>query len=439
MWVSIRTRPGPGRAARESPRRPGSDALRPTRGRRNAVEASAELNAIDAQATREVGATGERPTPILAEPVRGISSPGLRRVLRVGATLLAAVVALVLLIGCVNVGNLLLARGTLRRREFAVRRALGATKARLLRQLLTESLLLGIGGGICGVILALWTNELVERSLPSLPSIFPVQLELTLDWRVIGFATIISFATTVACGLLPAWRTSQLVQVVNFKGDGRHCPASAPARPGRSSGHVPGASDAFGQRYRSIAAAAGHGSWLHNERSTLRPHLHSESPVHSRNRSRILRAGHRTIEDCAWRCNAAQTSSLPLMPGGSDCVSTAAVPRFSTATGAVDPGYFKTMGIAVISGREFTSEDLPKGSLAVLVNESLARRAWPGGQGLGERLTVGCDTARAAVVVGIVRDTAVRNLGERPQPQLYRPFARRYLRWSHDHSARHHR
>jgi putative ABC transport system permease protein len=114
------------------------------------------------------------------------------------------------------------------------------------------------------------------------------------------------------------------------------------------------------------------------------------------------------------------------MPVGSDCVSPPAGPRFSIATSAVDPSYFNTMGIAVISGREFTSEDLPKGSAAVIVNETLARRAWPGSQGLGERLTVGCDTARAAVVVGIVRDAAIRNLGERPQPQLYRPFARQY-------------
>ena len=124
-----------------------------------AAQASAELNAIDAQLMAEHGRPPEIQSPIVAEPVRGIPDSGMRRRVGLLTTLLAAVVGLVLLIACVNVGNLLLVRGALRQREFAVRRALGASRFRLLRQLLTESLVLGAGGGICGVILAVWTNR----------------------------------------------------------------------------------------------------------------------------------------------------------------------------------------------------------------------------------------------------------------------------------------
>src|SRR5918996_4775348 len=116
--------------------------------------------------------------------------------------------AVVLMIACVNVGHLLLARGALRQREFAVRRALGASRARLLQQLLTEALVLAVGGALCGVVLAVWTGRLLERSLPSAAGIFALQLDLSLDWRAFLFAAGICGLTTVLCGLLPAWRTS---------------------------------------------------------------------------------------------------------------------------------------------------------------------------------------------------------------------------------------
>src|SRR4029079_17350613 len=123
-----------------------------------------------------------------------------------------------LLIACVNVGNLLLVRGSLRRRELAVRQALGATKSRLIRQLLSESLVLAIGGGASGLVLAFWTTRILERVMPSVQSTFPIELDLSLDGRVIAFAAILSLATTLACGLVPAWRGSQTSGVAGFKG-----------------------------------------------------------------------------------------------------------------------------------------------------------------------------------------------------------------------------
>jgi len=154
----------------------------------------------------------------VAEPVRGISNPGGRRLVSLSASLLMIVVGVVLLIACVNVGNLLLVRGSTRRRELAVREALGATKSRLMRQL-TESLVLAIGGGASGLLLAIWTTRLLARVMPSARTTFPIALDLSVDGRVIGFAAMLSLATTLVCGLVPASRGSQTSGVAGFKGE----------------------------------------------------------------------------------------------------------------------------------------------------------------------------------------------------------------------------
>jgi putative ABC transport system permease protein len=427
IWVPFRTRPA--FAARFEGRR--SSGMMMLFGRLSAgataTQASAELNAIDAQLAAEHGATPEIRSPIVVTQVRGLPNPGIRRIAQTGTTLLAVVVAVVLLIACVNVGNLLLARGALRQREFAMRRALGATRLRLLRQLLTESLVLAIGGGICGVILALWTNDLLERSLPSLPAIFPRQLDLSLDWRAIAFATVISLATTVLCGFLPAWRASQTSSLVTFKGEIR---GETPRR--RPLGLV-------AQVVMSLALLFVAGSVLEAllrlqatdpgfaVAGRLYAYTFIPTPPFTPDTGREFYS--RAIERLRTLPGvrrAALTDWLPLMPAGSDCASLASGPRIPITTSAVDIGYFDTMRIDVVAGRDFAADDLSRGASTVLVTESLVRRLWPVGQAVGERVIIGCDAAQAAVVVGIVRDSAIRAVGEPAQPHLYRPFARQY-------------
>src|SRR5204863_8461482 len=119
------------------------------------------------QLAAEHGASPEPVRPIVAEPARGILNPGGRRLVALSASLLMIVVSVVLLIACVNVGNLLLVRGSLRQRELAVRQALGATRSRLMCQLLAESLVLAISGGASGLLLAVWTTNILERVMPS--------------------------------------------------------------------------------------------------------------------------------------------------------------------------------------------------------------------------------------------------------------------------------
>jgi predicted permease len=426
IWVPIRTRPNiaPLLDDREKATR-----MLMLFGRLSAgatlAQASAELNAIDTQLLAEPGAP--RPSPIVAEQIRGLPNPGIRRIAQIATTLLTAVVALVLLIACLNVGNLLLARGALRQREFAVRRALGATRRRLLRQLLTESLVLGIGGGLCGVILALWSNELLERSLPSLPTLFPRQLDLSLDWRAIAFAMVISLATTVLFGFLPAWRASQAGGLVTFKGEIRTGP---PQR--RPLGLL-------AQVVMSLTLLFVAGSFLEALRRldatdpgfAVNGRLYAYvfiptppfTPVTGREFYAQATERLRTLPGVR---RVTVTDSLPLMPAREECVSLPSGPRIRSTTSAVDIGYFETMGIGIFSGRDFAGDDLSKSASTVVVTESLARKLWPDRAAVGERVMIGCDAAQAAVVVGVVRDSAIRAVGEPEQPHLYRPFETQY-------------
>jgi len=158
-------------------------------------QASAEMNAIATELPHET-----KPAPILVDQVRGIPSANSRRSATPIAAVLMSVVGVILLIACVNVGNLLLARGAARHREIAVRIALGARRGRLLRQLLTESLLLAVAGGLAGLIFGFWTNRALELLLAAGPY-DSVRLDLGADTRVLLFTAILSLATTVFFGL----------------------------------------------------------------------------------------------------------------------------------------------------------------------------------------------------------------------------------------------
>ena len=388
-------------------------------------QASAELNGIEAHLVAEHGPAAEPLPPIVAEPVRGILNPGGRRLVSLSASLLMIVVGLVLVIACVNVGNLLLVRGSLRRRELAVRQALGATRSRLMRQLLTESLVLAIGGGACGLVLAAWTTRVFARVMPSMRSTFPVELDLSLDWRVIAFAAILSLATTLVCGLVPAWRGAQTSGVAGFKGE-----IGGTIRRRRPFGLI-------AQVVLSFVLLLIAGSVIETLRrlqvidpgfavnGRLYAYIFFPSATPETGRQLYAQALDR-LRVLPGVLSASQTDALPLMPSGSECASLSGGPQLHVSTSAIEPGYFHTMGIAMIAGRDFTSIDLPREASTIVITNSLAKRLWPGTSPIGERVLIGCQAPQASVVIGVVRDSAVRAVGEPPQPRFYRPFARQY-------------
>ena len=425
LWVPMRTRP---RLAAMLDNRSRRLVMVFGRLRADATpgQASAELNGIDAQLLAEHGASAEPLPPIVAAPIRGIPNPGGRRLVSLSASLLMIVVGIVLLIACVNVGHLLLVRGSLRRRELAVRQALGATKSRLIRQLLTESLVLAIGGGACGLVLAVWTTRILERVMPSMRSTFPIELDLSLDGRVIAFAATLSLATTLVCGLVPAWRGSHASGVAGFNGEiggtiSRRRPFGLVAQVVLSFVLLLIAGSVIETLRRLQATDPGFAisgrlyAYIYFP-SASTPETGRELYARALDRLRAL----------PGVLSASQTSVLPLMPSGTDCVSLSGGQQLRASTSAIDPGYFQTMGIGMIAGRDFTSTDLPRESSTIVVTDSLAKRLWPNTSAIGERILIGCQAPQASVVIGIVRDSAVRAVGEPPQPRFYQPFARQY-------------
>jgi len=391
-----------------------------------AGQASAELNGIAAQLVAEHGASAEPLPPIVAEPIRGIPNPGGRRLVTLSASLLMIVVGLVLIIACVNVGNLLLVRGSARQRELAVRQALGATRSRLMRQLLAESLVLAMGGGASGLLLALWTTRILERVMPSAGSTFPIELNLSLDGRVIAFAAILSLATTLVCGLVPAWRGSRTSGVAGFKGEikgaiSRRRPFGLVAEVMLSfvllliAGSVIASLRQLQVTDPGFAVGGRLYAYIYFP-SAPTPEIRRQLYAQSLDRLRAM----------PGVMNVSQTSELPLMPSGTECASVSGGPQLQVSTSAIEQGYFQTMGIGMIAGRDFASIDLPRESSTIVITESLAKRLWPDRSPIGEQVLIGCQKPQASIVIGVVRDSAVRAVGEPPQPRFYRPFAREY-------------
>src|SRR6267142_1480115 len=326
-------------------------------------------------------ASAEPLPPIVAEPIRGIPNPGGRRLVSLSASLLMIVVCVVLLIACVNVGNLLLVRGSLRRRELAVRQALGATKSRLIRQLLTEALVLAVGGGASGLVLAVWTTRILERVTPSARTTFPIELDLSLDGRVIAFATMLSLATTLVCGLVPAWRGSQISGVAGFKGE-----IGGTIRRRRPFGLV-------AQVMLSFVLLLIAGSVIETLRrlevidpgfavsGRLYAYIYFPSASTPETGRQLYAQALDRLRALPGVLSASQTSALPLMPSGTDCVSLSGGPQLHVSTNAIDLGYFHTMGIGMTAGRDFTSIDLPRESSTIVITDSLAKRLWPSNAG----------------------------------------------------------
>ena len=391
----------------------------------SAAQAAAELNAIDAQLPAEPDEHASRRVPILADPLHALPDPGMRRRIGVLTTLLAAVVAVVLMIACVNVGSLLLVRGALRQRELTVRRALGATRAALIRQLLTESLVLAAGGGVCGCLFAIWANRILITSIPALLGAFAFQVEPSVDWRSVAFAAAISLVATVLCALTPALRASRNTQWTDLRGT----TGVGPARR-RPLGLV-------AQVVMSFVLVFVAGSFLQALIRTqttdpgfavtgrLYAHVFAPSPTLTPDaRQEIYALAINRLRALPGVQRAAMLSTLPLMPAGSDCAARPDGSPIPITSSEVSPGYFETMGIARLGGR-----DLADGATAdsgVVISRSLEQRLWPEGSALGSRVLVGCRTPGAALVVGVVADTAVRNVGEAPQPHVYRQLTPQY-------------
>jgi putative ABC transport system permease protein len=356
----------------------------------------------------------------------------LRGPVRAGLLLLFAAVGFVLLIACVNVANLLLARAAGRRREIAVRAALGASKARLAAQTLTESVLLALVGGVAGLLIAFWGIQLLKGLAPTDVPVVGLD-RMTVDLRMLAFTAGLSIATGLLFGVLPAWHLAS--QDVN----------EALKIGTRTSGGVR-------RRLRmalvvsEIALAslllAGAGlTWrsfdtiLHAEPGFSSDGVLTALITLPAARYRGAEKQLLTFGDIEQRFRAlpgvtavGATSALPLsgMDGRRGVAIEGLEPSPDTPTRAhprsVTPDYFRAMQIQLVSGRVFTSADRADAPLVVIVNETMARRYWPSQSPIGRRIALG-GTTDWREVVGIVRDVRHWGLDRPVNPEMYLPLS----------------
>jgi predicted permease len=359
--------------------------------------------------------------PFLRDPTLGL------------AGVLMAIVGLVLLVACTNLTNLLLARAAGRRKEIAVRLSLGATRWRLVRQLLTESLLLACAGGVLGWLLAWWMVDAVNAFNP--PVDFPLTIDLKLDGRVLLFTLAATLVTGVLFGLLPAWQASKPDLVPTLKDEaGSGAPRRAWLRNSLVVAQVAlslvllaGA----GLIVRSLQQVQMVGPGFDIERTVTASvdlTLQGYDPARAREFQRQLIArieaqpGVRAASFSGWLPLNLDFSSSPIYAEGQPFTRGGDLPVI--AVNKVWPRYFEAMDIPLLAGREFTQQDDKEETRPVIVNESFARRFFPGQNALGKRLNLGGPPEPFWDIVGVARDSKYSSLGEDPQPFVYFPLLR---------------
>lgn len=352
-------------------------------------------------------------------------------------TFLAAV-GFVLLIGCVNIANLMLGRATARQREFAVRTALGAGRARLVRLLLTEGLLLGLAGGAAGLLLSLWTSDVfVALSPPSLPRLE----QISFDVRVFEFALAVSLLAGLLSSVFPALQSSRVDITSGLKEGGG-------SSTGRSSARVRSfllAGQVALVMVLLTAAGLLTQSFARLQMSPLgfeREHLMTFQvfpPSTKYPKARDVASFYQRLTDELKGIPSVQavaSASAGPFFGGVETVEFSIEGRPQTSGGGqvsarffdVSAGYFGTMGIPLRKGREFTSRDAAESPLVAVVNETCARRYWPDSDPVGQRMVLGPSKA-ALEIVGIAGDVQRPRAGAVVEPEIYWPN-QQHPRWA---------
>jgi predicted permease len=345
---------------------------------------------------------------------------------RTAAPILLAVVACVLLIACANVANLLLARANERRKEFALRSALGASRRRLLRQLLSESLLLSLAGGGLGVLLAWWSNRyLVQLGPQELSSRAPIGL----DGPVLLFTLLVSLLTAVLFGLAPSWQAARLNLNDALKEGGRNSPA------GRSRLRN---LLVISEIAMALALLVGAGLALKSFSNLLKvdPGVDparvltmqmalspAQYPDGGRQRA-LYEQALRQIEALPGVQAAGAVHNLPL--SGSSNTRNFSIEGSPELPLGVDfyqasPNYFGAMGLRLENGRFFTQNDREGQPYVAVINETLARRFFPSQDPLGKRIKMGAATGEFPwlSIVGVIRDVKHDGLDKDTKPALY--------------------
>jgi len=390
-----------------------------------------------AQAAAELGVLAQRFAQAHAESEKdggfrfetaGSLSPRDKAAVMVFLGALTVVVLLVLCIACANVANLLLAQASGRQREMAVRLAVGATRGQLMRQLLTESVMLAIGGGLFGVVLSLWATRALSTF--QTPAPVPLDLSLNVDWRVLLYTFAVSVGSGLLFGWAPAWAASRTILSSALKGE------DLLARPGRcwTLRNVLVVAQiamslvllcATGLFLRSFESAAGIDIGFRSQGLLMMSVDPREHGYTAGRTVQLLGQLRERVAALPGVRSVACTDVAPLSMGNrSDGFSVAGRPETLDLNSTVDlymvtAGYFDTMGIPRIAGRDFANEGAAAPRVAV-VNETFVRQLFKNENPIGQRVSGGGVSYQ---IIGVVKNAKSRTLGEQQRPVLYRSLA----------------
>ncbi len=389
--------------------------------------AQANTSAIAARLAAEYpDSNGEQGSKLIPLKV-SLFPQGARAAVSAMVWILMGVVGLVLLIACANVANLLLARAAARRGEVSVRLALGAGRGRLVRQLLTESMLLAALAGGFGVVVAMWTNRLIVSLQPPLP--IPIDIDVGIDLSVLAFTAVATLLTAVLFGVAPAIQATRPDLVAALKG----ASLQGSGRSRLKNTLV------ISQISLSMVLLIGAGLFLRSLQNAQSIDLGFDaSNMLVASLDPGLQGYDEALSDDFYDQLMERVGALPgvrsvsigvsvpLSFGGSrqwgfsvEGYEFSPNERSNVDYNVVGPGYFRTMRIPIVAGREFTDEDVEEGQPAIVINETFARRFFADRDPIGGIVnTMGGER----VVVGVAQDSKYYTIGEDPLPYAYGPY-----------------
>jgi putative ABC transport system permease protein len=373
-----------------------------------------------------------------AEPLRDTVVGDVRKALLV----LLGAVSFVLLIACANVANLLLARATLRRREIAIRSSIGAGRGRIIRQLLTESVLLSLAGGVLGLFIGYaGVRALLALNPGEIPRIGQHGSLVVIDWRVLVFTLVISFLTGILFGLIPAFNASRTDLNATLKESGLRSGSGFRHNKARSLLVIAEMSMAVvllvgaGLMIRTfgVLRSVDPGFDAHNV-LTMEMSLTGARFEKTAGVNQLVRDAQRRVESLPGVASFASTCCLPLQGGfGLPFIIEGRPLTDGPFHGGgswrtISPGYFDVFRIPLLRGRLFTDRDDDSASRVVVINEGLAKQYWPNGDAVGQRILIGKGVGPefaepAREIIGIVGDVRNQGLGSNPDPIMYVPVA----------------
>jgi predicted permease len=393
-------------------------------------QARAQVETIMARLEQQYPDTNEDRSPILMPASDVRIHPMIDSMLTPVAGVMMGVVAMVLLIACANVANMLLARASARAREIALRMALGSGRLRLVTQLLTESVMLAVLGGAVGLLLAYWTTRLIAAFEP--PGPITLSLDLGIDVRVFGFAFLVSLATGVVFGLLPALRASRPDLVTVLKDEATAVRGGFRLLSLRSLLVVAQVAVSLvllvgaALLVRSARFAEAMDLGFDDDRLAyigldLEMNGYSDEQIEVFYRDAVAR-----METVPGIESVSLAQRIPLdininqndfyieghEPSADDPTNTINVTR-------VDPAYFETAGVPILRGRGFTDAETEDSPVVAVINEAMADRFWPNENPVGKRIRRGDVDGPEVEIIGVAANHKIVTVGEDPTPYVH--------------------